>query len=578
MSVLQLRHLKPRLTTTLGVLAAALALINVTATAVTATTVSRADLLARAQLDTAAPESNATAFQVDAAHDGEQDDSLKPPLVELWSRPLVEQSYPLIVNGIIYVLESDNLIALNESNGNTVWGPLAVGGIPVGMTEDGGQIFVQVGGVITAYSATTGAQGWSSLMPDQYSFSSYPTAYDGYVYTGGAGDGGTLYAVNESSGTVAWTAEVENGDSSSPGVSNSGVYVDYACNQVYDFNPTTGSPIWHYSTDCEGGGGSNTALYDGALFAPNFPLSPGVVLNAKTGSLIAPLDASNIAPAFSGSTAILNENGTLNAEDLRTRQAIWTFAGDGELGGNLPVTDNGTVYVASNGGRLYALNAATGSLLGTYTAGAAPVQPLAVGDDVLVVPTGGAVAVFGHTSGAAPAITSAASATFTTSQTGGFSFTTSGTPAPTVTETGALPSGVTFDNNDPGTAELTGMPAPGTGGVYPITITASNGAPPDAVQSFTLTVDQPPAFTSPNSAGGTVGQPFTFDVTTSGYPVPNLSVKGKLPPGLEASPTGNGDAVISGTPTQAGGYNINIYAVNGVGPDAKQTLAIAVAE
>jgi outer membrane protein assembly factor BamB len=578
MPPLQLGYLKPGIARTSAVLAVTLGLIAASATAATATTFSNTGLVARAQAAPTAPSSNATAFQVNPAHDGEQDDSLKPPLAELWSKPFVAQSYPLIVNGVVYVLESDDLVALNEANGNIVWGPIGVGGLPVGMTEDGGQIFVQVGGVITAYSATTGAQGWSSLMPFQWGFSSYPTAYNGYVYTGGAGSGGTLYAVNEASGAVVWTAQVENGDSSSPAVNNSGVYVDYACNQTYDFNPTTGSSIWHYSGACEGGGGSNTALYGNALFAPGVPFSTGVVLNAKTGGLIAPLDSSTIPPAFSGSTAILNENGTLNAEDLQTRQVVWTFAGDGDLGGNLPVTDAGTVYVASNGNHLYALDAATGGLLGTYSLAAAPSQSLAVGDDVLVVPTSSDVEVFGHTSGAAPAITSAAGATFTTSQTDSFSFTTTGTPAPTVTETGALPSGVNFDNNNPGSAELTGTPAPGTGGVYPITVTASNGVPPNAVQSFTLTVDQPPAFTSPDSAGATVGQPFTFDVTTSGYPSPNLSAKGKLAPGLEASPTGNGDAVISGRPTEAGTYSVNIYALNGVAPSAEQTLTITVAK
>ena len=39
------------------------------------------------------------------------------------------------------------------------------------------------------------------------------------------------------------------------------------------------------------------------------------------------------------------------------------------------------------------------------------------------------------------------------------------------------------------------------GGVYHITITASNGVSPNATQSFTLTVDQAPAITSGNPPG-----------------------------------------------------------------------------
>ena len=74
--------------------------------------------------------------------------------------------------------------------------------------------------------------------------------------------------------------------------------------------------------------------------------------------------------------------------------------------------------------------------------------------------------------------------------------TTTGFPTSALTETGALPTGVTFVDNGDGTATLAGTPAAGTGGTYALTITAANGVTPDATQSFTLTVDQAPAITS----------------------------------------------------------------------------------
>jgi hypothetical protein len=58
---------------------------------------------------------------------------------------------------------------------------------------------------------------------------------------------------------------------------------------------------------------------------------------------------------------------------------------------------------------------------------------------------------------------------------------------PTITESGALPSGVTFAQRGTG-AELSGKPATGTAGTYPITIEASNGEGTPATVSFTLTV------------------------------------------------------------------------------------------
>jgi Putative Ig domain len=58
---------------------------------------------------------------------------------------------------------------------------------------------------------------------------------------------------------------------------------------------------------------------------------------------------------------------------------------------------------------------------------------------------------------------------------------------PTITESGTLPSGVTFTQKGTG-AELSGKPATGTEATYPITIEASNGYGTPATLSFTLTV------------------------------------------------------------------------------------------
>ena len=86
-----------------------------------------------------------------------------------------------------------------------------------------------------------------------------------------------------------------------------------------------------------------------------------------------------------------------------------------------------------------------------------------------------------------PVFTSATSTTFTVNSAGTFAVTTSGTPAPTLSILGALPSGVTFT---PATGLFSGIPALGSVGSYPITITATNGNLPNATQSFTLVVQQ----------------------------------------------------------------------------------------
>jgi large repetitive protein len=88
----------------------------------------------------------------------------------------------------------------------------------------------------------------------------------------------------------------------------------------------------------------------------------------------------------------------------------------------------------------------------------------------------------------APAITSANNTTFTVGAAGSFTVTTTGAPTPSLTETGTLPSGVTFKDNGNGTGTLSGTPASGTAGTYSLTITASNGVGTPANQSFTLKI------------------------------------------------------------------------------------------
>jgi autotransporter-associated beta strand protein len=88
----------------------------------------------------------------------------------------------------------------------------------------------------------------------------------------------------------------------------------------------------------------------------------------------------------------------------------------------------------------------------------------------------------------APAITSASTATFAAGQPGIFTFTSTGIPAPTLSESGVLPPGVTFVDNHDGTATLAGTPSANSAGTYYMTINASNGVGAVASQNFALNV------------------------------------------------------------------------------------------
>ena len=163
----------------------------------------------------------------------------------------------------------------------------------------------------------------------------------------------------------------------------------------------------------------------------------------------------------------------------------------------LDSSDNGATYSGFSAGAATGLpadltfNATTGVLSGTPSSGDVGTYNLSFTAANGVSPN--ATQAFVLTVGADyPLFTSAAAASFTVGASSVFSVAATGYPAPTFSEAGALPSGLTFND---GTGLLSGTPATGTGGTYALTFMADNGVAPDATQSFLLTVDQAPAFT-----------------------------------------------------------------------------------
>jgi hypothetical protein len=161
-----------------------------------------------------------------------------------------------------------------------------------------------------------------------------------------------------------------------------------------------------------------------------------------------------------------------------------------------------------------------------------------------------------------------------------FSITANGQPLPTISHlSGALPAGVTFVANGPGSASLTGTPLPGSGRVYAPTFTAVNGVEPDAVQSFMLTVNEAPSITSTDSTTCAINTNCTFTVTTMGYPVPAVGLTGgSLPSDLTYFDNGDGTGTFDGIPDVGtnGLHNLTFTASNGIGSNAVQGFTLTV--
>jgi outer membrane protein assembly factor BamB len=344
---------------------------------------------------TAAPSSptpavdEATAYQSNPAHDGHiADAGLSAPLQQAWSVTLpgglYQASYPVIVDGVVYVTTARNRIyALNQATGAKVWSR-QLGGTCcwAGLTYERGRIFAANGtGDLVALDAATGSTVWSTHVgtasfPPQYSFTSSPTAANGIVYTAGAGSGGTVYAVRETDGRLLWTQRVANGDHSSPAVSADGVVVSYSCQNVYDFDPLTGGLDWSFwPGNCSGGGGKTPVVAGGHVFIRDH--DGNAVLSSATGLQQGTFTQghSNVAPAIANGVAFMYEGTTLKSvSDSGLGTTNWTFTGDGHLN-SAPLVAGNLVFVASSTGNLYALDASTGTQSWSTNVGTAIASP-----------------------------------------------------------------------------------------------------------------------------------------------------------------------------------------------------------
>ncbi len=157
----------------------------------------------------------------------------------------------------------------------------------------------------------------------------------------------------------------------------------------------------------------------------------------------------------------------------------------------------------------------------------------------------GAATVIEATSGTAPRIISPSNWQYSAGAFNTLVVAASGSPTPTLTESGALPTGLLFRPNRYGAAVISGFQEPSVAGkTFTVTITAANGISPSAEQQLTViagtTTTTTSVSASPNPA--VAGQPVTYTARVA--PVPN---------GGTVDITGNGSPILgcSGLPVNA---------------------------
>jgi outer membrane protein assembly factor BamB len=259
---------------------------------------------------------------------------------------------------------ASDLAALTEPPASTApireaWQTLAGAGAPVGMTLADGVLYLAFeDGGVRALDAATGELRWKSKLPAQAS--SAPAAGGGQVFVGGAD--GALHALNAADGHLIWLHQ-------------------------------TSAPIY-----------AAPAIAEDAIYAPSGDGSFSA-LAPSDGKLLWTIDAT---PPLTGSPTLASgrvyfgaADGRIFSVDARTGAELWGsgIVAQGAVESQ-PTVAGGRVFVGAGDSRVYALAETTGGEYWRYsTPDAIYARPLAISDTVYVASAGNTLSALDVLSG-----------------------------------------------------------------------------------------------------------------------------------------------------------------------------------
>jgi len=353
----------------------------------------------------APPSKDAVAFQMNPAHTGSVNfASVNFPSGPTWSVDVGGlPSYALIAQGLVYVTAllndgTSRLIALDQADGHTVWGPIVIAGA-ANAAYDSGRVFVASGSAIAlpkleAYDASTGQRVWSTALNGGDGAAGV-AAMLGQVFINGA-------ALDQATGAQLWTGG-QQAQYVAPAVRVDAYFVAFRCTTEAR-RPLTGEIIWRFDAGCVSSSGFTPVVANQMLYAPNQSVTyNGTIFDATTGVSNGTYQSDD-PPAFTSATGYFLQTGTLRGVSLSNNSVLWSFAGDGRLVSS-PIAVNQYVFIGSYLGNLYALDGATGQQVwqqtlpnpvpvGTGSSPQPPMTGLAAGDGLLVVPNGTSVTAY----------------------------------------------------------------------------------------------------------------------------------------------------------------------------------------
>src|SRR3989339_366910 len=250
----------------------------------------------------------------------------------------VPNSISIDSNGTLYVTAANKLLAI-DSDGKQLWS-MSVGGIgATAISSDESTIYAVGGKVLYAFSSSGEKQLWSFTDPTDSIYGEPNVGPDGTIYIGSWDT--YVYAVN-SVGTLKWKYQTDGSIAplASPTLSNDGstIYVGSG-----DRNKDEGGTLYALNSD-------------GELIWKVENLDGGRVSGAVVGS---------------DGTIYATGSGRVHAFDESGNQ-LWESEKDTASSLTPSLSSDGTLYVGTSGGIVYAINASTGKTKWSYQTGVNP--------------------------------------------------------------------------------------------------------------------------------------------------------------------------------------------------------------
>ena len=307
---------------------------------------------ARAQATPHATTHNVTSYQIDSSHDGISTQVVGTHWRVAWATHLSGTvTYPIIAyNRVVVGVDARTpfVEAFAAASGKRAWGPVTFRGATgdVGLALDGSTLFalgpIAHGELLMALSEISGRVQWvERLGADGRSYSA-PVAYGGYVFVATGTKGATVMAISERTHHVAWSVHSASGPGGVLAANAVGTFYSFSCASDGALN-RAGRYLWQTVPGCTGSGGTTPVLSGGSAFIRQPPNTVWQLARAS-GNFDGNF-SSAYAPLVVGNVMYTVETNELDALNVKTNAAVFSFAPAGTCLSGPALDVHGTIYV-----------------------------------------------------------------------------------------------------------------------------------------------------------------------------------------------------------------------------------------